>query len=101
MSTREYLSKLDIDQLRFAKEEAERLISKIEDEKKITLFIVEGSCVNEACYSESEFHLAKIKLCELIMQDDFTEVDLGGFHPKISKIKVYESEVSEYMKLNT
>ena len=101
MSTREYLAKLDIDQLRFAKAEAERLISKIEDEKRVSLFIVEGMHVNEACYTAEQFNLAKEKLCELIMSDDFTEDDVLHDHPKIVRRRVYESEVAGYMELNT
>lgn len=101
MSTREFLSKLDIDQLRFAKEEAENLIRKIENQDKVSLFLVEGATVNEACFTTDEFELAKKKLCEVIMQDDFTETDLVSFHPKINKIRVYESEVAGYMALNT
>lgn len=101
MSTREYLSKLDIDQLRFAKDEAERLIRKIEDEDRVSLFIVEGTCVNEACYSSDQFDLAKKKLCEVIMSDEFTEHDVQNDHPKIVRRRVYESEVDDYIKLNT
>lgn len=101
MSTREYLAKLDIDQLRFAKEEAERLIRKIEDEDRVSLFIVEGTIVNEACYSADQFDLAKKKVCELIMSDEFTERDVQNDHPKIVRLRVYESEVAGYMKLNT
>lgn len=100
MSTKEYLSTLDLDQLKFAKEEAERRIREIEDQARVSLFIVEGASVNEACYSDNEFHIAKQKLCEVIMQDDFTKDDLGNYHPKIVRRRVYESEVVGWMGLN-
>lgn len=101
MSTREYLAKLDIDQLRFAKKEAERLIRAKEDEERVTLYIVEGPIINEAAYSSDQFDLAKKKVCELIMSDEFTEDDVFSDHPKIARRRVRESEVAGYMNLNT
>lgn len=92
MSTREYLSKLDINQLMFAREEAERLIKEKKDPKKVTLIIVEGKCEYELNQSYDVFHLAKLKKCELkpceliVQKEDFTQVHLGSFHPKISKV---------------
>ena len=101
MSTREFLASLDIDQLRFAKNEAERLIRAKEDEERVTLYIVEGTAINEAAYSSDQFDLAKKKVCELIMSDEFTEDGVYSDHPKIVRRRVRESEVAGYMSLNT
>jgi hypothetical protein len=99
--TTEYLESLDPDQLKYAKGEVDRLIDKLEQQKKVRLLIVSDGWLNKACYHESEFGKAKEKLCELIMEEKFTvkEIDCRS-HPAIDTIKVYESEVAEYMELN-
>lgn len=99
MSTSKYLKKLSLDQLIFAKEEAEKLIKAITDQKKVKLWIVTGT-VNEACYKEEDFQLAKKKVCELIMSEEFGADSVTYDHPKITKNHVYESEVDDWMKLN-
>ena len=100
MSTTEWLKKMDLGQLRFAKEEAERMINAIESEKKVTLFIVEGPHINEACFTENEFDLAKVKLCEIIMSAEFEPDFMSSDHPKILRRKFFESEAKEMMGLN-
>ncbi len=101
MKTKEFLSELNLDQLRVAKEEAERLIRAKEDEERVTLYVVEGSIINEAAYPSDQFDLAKKKVCEMIMSDEFTEDDVYSDHPKIVRRRVRESEVADYMNLNT
>lgn len=100
MSTTEYLKDLDLDQLRFAKEVAERLIKDFEDQDQIKLWVVAGTSLNESCFCEDDFQKAKERVCELIMRDDFTQRDVLYDHPKIHRQVAYESEVAGWMRLN-
>ena len=99
MSTTEYLSKMDIDQLRFARKEADRRIREIQDEGKVTVWIIEH-IVNTACFYEHDFAAAKEKLAEIILSERFSPSDVNGEHPKILKVRLYKSEVADYMELN-
>lgn len=101
MSTSDWLAKMDIEQLRFARDEAARRIKAIEDEERVKLYIVEGPNINEACFHEHEFGKAKEKLAEVILSDRFKETHSGADHPRIRRISVYESEVAGYMDLNS
>ena len=101
VSTREFLKKLDIDQLRRAKEIADETISAIEAEKKVRLWVIDDGNVNVACFSDDDFRKAKEKVCEIIMSDDFTKDDVFLSHPRIDRCMAYESEVSGWMELNT
>jgi len=99
MSTTEYLSKLNIDQLLFAREEADRRIKEIKDKPRVTVWIVEH-ITNAACFYEHDFAAAKEKLAEIILSEEFTASDIRHSHPQILKVRLYESEVADYMELN-
>lgn len=101
MSTDKYLSRLDREQLKYAREKADELIAAIDDESRVKLWIVSNGGTNEAAFYEDEFNKAKEKLCELIMRDDFKPCDIRSFHPQIHRLIVAESEVAGWMEINT
>lgn len=100
MSITEYLNSLSLEQLEFAKEEAERLIQNIRNQQRIGLLVVSDPHANVACFTEDQFKEAKGKLCEIIMSDDFKIHDIYSDHPRINLVRVFESEVDEWMRLN-
>lgn len=100
MSTNDYLKKLDLDQLRYARDKAQSLINDIEEQEKVKLWVVSGVYINEACFKEDDFYAAKERLCKEIMSDEFTIDCVIHDHPKINAHICYESEVAEMMTLN-
>ncbi len=98
MSTTDYLKNLDHDQLIYARNFANEMINKIEDEGMVTLWVVEGVHINIAHYKKDDFQKAKIKLCEAIMSDEFSSDYVGRDHPRISRERVYASEALDYLK---
>lgn len=100
MGISEYLSQLDLDQLRNARDVADSLIKGIEDQERVKLWVVAGTCVNEAAFKDDEFNSAKKKLCEYIMSDEFTPDDVLHDHPRINRHACYESEIPAWMELN-
>lgn len=56
---------------------------------------------NVACFTEDQLNMAKNKVCELIMSDDFKIQNINHSHPRLRGHMAYESEVAEWMALNT
>jgi len=101
MGTDEFLKELNYDQLKYARKKADELITAIDNESKVKLWIVSNGGTNEAAFYEHEFEKAKEKLCEVIMNENFKPMDVRSFYPQIHKHVVAESEVAGWMEINT
>lgn len=101
MGTDQFIKSLDLEQLRYARDKAEERIKEIESEKKIAIIIVENSLSNDSCFLECDFEKAKVRLCELIMKDDFEDYHLKHKEqPKLTRKVIFESELGSWMSLN-
>lgn len=100
MSTEDYLKGLDFEQLQYARDRAQALIDAKLEEERVVLLVLEGTCVNEACFKEEDFEVAKKALCAYIMTDEFTLEDVRYDHPLLVRTLVPESSVADLMSLN-
>lgn len=98
MNIKDFIENLDITDLKFAEKEIRKKIIAFENERKSVLFFVED--VNGEQYFSIDFNDAKKKLCEFIMDEDFSESLIHNFSPLIQKLLVHPSEVERYLNLN-
>ena len=106
MSTKEYLDKLTIDQLRFARDEADRRIKEAETKPKKILWCVTGTYGSVVeWYREEDYEKALLKLKEVIDRDckqSMEEMIDERFHthlfhaPKVEPCYKNEVEYEEY-----
>lgn len=101
MSTVQYLAKLNGRQLEFARQEINRLIRAKDEAEKVTLWVVQGSCVNEGCFYAHEFDKAKQRLADYILGGEFRVSDVGDRTPQIVKVAVLKEEVESMMEMNS
>lgn len=100
MSTTDFLNNLTLSQLIWARDKADEMINKIEEEGRTPLVIVEGMHTNEACFLLKDFQKAKDKLCDLIQDDEFTAKMVRCSHPKLTMHRVPSREVDSWLELN-
>ncbi|MBB04102.1 MAG: hypothetical protein CML03_01020 [Pseudooceanicola sp.] len=95
MSTNEYLSKLDFDQLVYARDSAQRLIDKKLQEKKIPVWRVTDGFVVYGNFADDDYLLAAKSLVEVA-----ADLDARRMREKLSieKEMIRESEYSDYVK---
>ena len=89
-----WLKKLDQNQLNYAKRSVESLLKKMEEEDKVTLW--ETYTEHSSVYHFKTFEEASTKVLELIKDDSEKYADERN-DMTIRKIKVRESEVSDYL----
>lgn len=101
MNIADYINDLTDDQLDYAVQQINKRKASL-NEEPVELYIVSDSDCNVGCYTEEEFHKAKVHLIKIISSDDYTSNHVGrpGDSPMITKIKVSQSQAKEYMGLN-
>lgn len=62
MGTREYLAKLNLDQLRYARDAAIEMISELEKEQKLVVWCLEDSYTTLETFSDADYVKAAEKL---------------------------------------
>ena len=100
MSTTDYLDKLTIDQLRYARDEADKRIKAAERQPKKIVWIVATDCYNDSWYREENYeeaYKAYLKLldkCALEELKRFVEDRPGSRYLGIPTLTArYENEV--------
>ena len=99
MDTKTFVSKLDYDQLVYAKKHIEEKIAVFDNAARVTLWIVSDSDCNVGCYKKEDWKLAKKHLITLIESDSYNE-DAHRHAPEIRKHVVSELEVQGWMQIN-
>lgn len=64
MGTREYLGKLDIEQLRYARDAAEEMIADLEKEQKLVVWCLEDRDMRLETFADSDYVKAAEKLLQ-------------------------------------
>lgn len=110
MSTTEYLDTLDINQLRFARDEAARRIKAAEDRPKKIVWVVSNGIYNVSWHRQDDYLEALQSLLRVINSDDgkepFTDMlehKMNAYHfadrfPKITPYVENETEYEEWFK---
>lgn len=108
MSTTKYLDSLNIDQLRFAREEADRRIKQAESSPKKIVWNVGGGLIFGQSFKEEdsgkalEFYKKAIddtfnaRLIEEIMNREISPPEFRSYTPSLSFIYVNEVEYEEF-----
>lgn len=102
MNIVDYINELTTDQLDYAQQQINKRIAAIKEEPKVTLYVVSNTYCNAGYYLEEDFHKAKEHLVKIILSEDYTASHIShrpSDSPMITKIKVPQSEVKEYMEL--
>lgn len=99
MSITEYINKLEIEQVKFAKSVIDKRLRYFNEGKNVVLYIVSDTCLNVGCYKEGDFSSAKQHLAKLILSERFDESELRDV-PTVRKILVKEEEVEGWMEIN-
>lgn len=98
MGTREYLNTLNLEQLRFARDEAATMVERIEKEKKIVVWCLEDSTTRIATFSNSEYiKAAEALLHEARHLDSCPSMKARDKELHLVYIAVPESEWSEWL----
>lgn len=108
MSTNEYLDSLTIDQLRYARDEADKRIKKAEQQPKKIVWVVSNGFYNDGWYREEDYDKALKHLQKLLMEDraskSFRDMikehhSVNLFHlPSIEPYYNNETEYEEWFK---
>jgi hypothetical protein len=98
MSIKEYLEGLDYGQLQTARELADWMIKRKDEEARITLWVVTDEAINYAAFPEDKYDDAVDRMCAEIKKR-------AKEHPKssleffLTRNKFRESEVQEMLEL--
>ncbi|GAB6139912.1 hypothetical protein JCM14076_06410 [Methylosoma difficile] len=97
-SIRDFLSQLDIDQLKNAITIANGFIAAKDAEPKVKLWVISSEWVNLAAYPEDQYEKAMQRLVELLGKEEKERPgrDIGFF---LKKYAFIESEAQEMLKL--
>lgn len=70
MSTNEYLDKLTLDQLRYARDEADRRIKQAEDSPKKIVWVVSNGMCNVSWHREEDYQKAIESFVEVMQREE-------------------------------
>lgn len=99
MSISGYLDKLDYEQLRNARNIADRLIKKKDNEPKIPLWVVSDDYINYAAFTVDNYQDAVARMCDEVKKAGNNKSGMP-IEMNLDKIHVRESEVSNYLELD-
>lgn len=111
MSTNDYLDSLTIDQLRYARDEADKRIKKAESKPKKLVWIVSNGLSNVSWHREEDYEKALESFTKVITEDKWTKraftdtitdrhsiYDFKQSLPTIDALYQNETEYEEWFK---
>lgn len=99
MGTREYLEKLSLDQLRYARDAAAEMISELEKEKNLVVWCLEDRYTRLETFADSDYVKAAEKLLETARDNAATPQPMKARDKELHLVAIFvpASEYAEWV----
>lgn len=101
MGTREYLGKLNLDQLRYARDAAEEMIAELEKEQKLVVWCLEDRDTRIDTFADADYVKAAEKLLEIARDNAASPQNMKARDKELHLVPIFvpESEYAEWVSV--